>query len=64
MRIVIDFGAIAHRIRCWWWQVTRQSAGDGQCIGCGKHLTPEEEHFYLWNSERCEGDAMSRSEGL
>jgi hypothetical protein len=60
MRIVIDLGAIRHRLRCWWWQtfMQRHHWKRDLCVGCGTPLTEDEASYYGFHCERCEGLAV------
>jgi len=61
VRLVIDFGAIAHAVRrCWWRKFGKPSVN--RCAGCGRKLTRDEAYFYICHCERCEGIAMQELE--
>lgn len=60
MRLVIDFGDIAHRLRrCWHW-LTRPIPVTDRCVGCNTRLSDEEIEYYICNCERCEGYWMQK----
>jgi hypothetical protein len=41
-------------VRRWAWQKWGTQS-DTQCHFCGRELTPDEAHHYIFNCERCEG---------
>lgn len=55
MRLTIDTGAIAHRIRRWLFKFFGTPQTMGRCYDCGKPLTFDECRYYHTACERCEG---------
>ncbi len=65
--ITIDFRAIVHAIRRWWWQLTNRrpvKVFEACCSGCGKQLTDKEKFYYIIHCERCEGIYMQQMDRL
>jgi hypothetical protein len=60
--IVIDFRAIAHSIRRWWWRLIGGRASETQCVACGSEMTIDEEFHYIYHCKRYEGISMAEME--
>ena len=60
MTIVIDTGAIWHRIRRAFTSVFGRMS-PFRCVGCNVRLTTEEHYYYGHNCERCEGIEFGRA---